>query len=161
MRLLNTNKDFDPGRGPVTYLENHDHSTFTAAVGGRDVWWKEQPYLIALFTCPGAVMLHNGQEFGQAESMVEDDAGLPAAQRRVQPRPLRWPESGDATGRWLRGLIAGLARIRQEHRSLRSANFYPDYWDESWAGFNAAGFGADTGRQVIIYHRWGQAEDNA
>jgi pullulanase len=155
VRLLNTNKDFDLGRGPVTYLENHDHSTFTNVVGGRDVWYKMQPYLIALFTCPGAAMIHNGQEFGQSEFMVESDNGLPAAQRRVQPRPLRWQESTDGTGSGLRGLIARLAQLRKEHLSLRSPNFYPDYWEESWTGFNGAGFGVDTSKQVVIYHRWG------
>src|SRR6266545_3642338 len=155
MRLLNTNRDFQKDRGPVTYLENHDHSTFTNAVGGRNVWYAMQPYLIALFTCPGAVMLHNGQEFGQSEFLVEDDWNKPAELRRVQPRPLRWNESTDGTGTFLRGFIARLAQLRKDHPSLRSPHFYPDSWDEGWGTFNAAGFGVDTFRQVVIYHRWG------
>jgi hypothetical protein len=93
MRLLNSCRDFEDGRGPVTYIENHDHSSLTQAVGGRDVWWKMQPALIALFTCPGAVMLHNGQEFGQQELLWEDDSHAPPEFRRVQPRPLRWAET--------------------------------------------------------------------
>jgi len=156
MRLLNTCRDFDDGRGPVTYIENHDHSTVTQAVGGRDVWYKMQPALIVLFTCPGAVMLHNGQEFGQQELLWEDDSHAPPEFRRVQPRPLRWGESTDGTGAFLRGLIARLAQIRREHPALRSRNFYPDAWDEQQGAFNEAGFGVDTNRQVVIYHRWTQ-----
>jgi hypothetical protein len=100
-------------------------------------------------------MLHNGQEFGQSEFLVEDDSNKPAELRRVQPRPLRWAESSDGTGTFLRGFIARLAQMRKDHPALRSPNFYPDSWDETSGTFNAAGFGVDTSRQVVIYHRWG------
>jgi 1,4-alpha-glucan branching enzyme len=68
LRVLNSAKDFAPSKGPVIYLENHDHSSITWVAGGRDRWYRVQPYLIALFTCPGAVMLRNGQEFGHRAS---------------------------------------------------------------------------------------------
>ena len=64
VRVLDTNRDFEAGKGPVTYIENHDHSTVVNRVGGRRRWWKAQVPLIALLTTPGAVLIHNGQEFG-------------------------------------------------------------------------------------------------
>ena len=48
MRVLNSCKDFASGKGPVTYVENHDHMTITLIAGGRDKWYRTQPYMIAL-----------------------------------------------------------------------------------------------------------------
>ena len=42
----------------------------------------------------------------------------------------------------------------RSHPALRSGNFYPDPWDEHQGRFNEAGFGVDTAKQVVIYHRW-------
>jgi pullulanase len=56
LRVLNSAKDFAPDKGPVMYLENHDHSSITWIAGGRDRCYRVQPYLIALFTCPGALL---------------------------------------------------------------------------------------------------------
>jgi 1,4-alpha-glucan branching enzyme len=159
MRVLNAGKDFAPGKGPVLYLENHDHMTVTFVAGGRDKWYRVQPYLIALYTCPGAVMVHNGQEFGQSEYLPEDDSQLPADQKRVIPRPLRWAECDDAVGQMIRARYTRLARIRQEHPALRTPNFYPDSYDEGWTHFSPDGYGVDVDKQVVIYHRWGPAAD--
>ncbi len=159
LRVLNSAKDFGPDKGPVIYLENHDHSSITWVAGGRDRWYRVQPYLIALFTCPGAVMLHNGQEFGQSEEVVEDDSHEPPSRRRIQPRSLRWDQSEDAIGRRLRDKYALLARIRREHRALRSSHFYPDAYDERWTHLSPDGYGLDIDKQVLIYHRWGAASD--
>jgi 1,4-alpha-glucan branching enzyme len=159
LRVLNSGKDFAAGKGPVSYLENHDHMTVTFVAGGRDRWYRVQPYLIALFTCPGAVMVNNGQEFGRSEYLPEDDSNLPADQKRVIPRPLRWAQCDDAVGQLVRPKYALLARIRREHPALRTANFYPDAYDERWAHFSPEGYGVDVDRQVVIYHRWGPASD--
>lgn len=159
LRVLCAGKDFEAGKGPVVYLENHDHSTIMLSAGGRGLWYRTQPYIIALYTMPGAVMVANGQEFGRVEFLWEDDGGRPASERRVQPRPLRWAESQDGPGQALRDKYARLARIRADHPGLRTSNFYPDAYDEAWAHFGPGGYGVDVDKQVVIYHRWGAADD--
>jgi 1,4-alpha-glucan branching enzyme len=159
LRVLNSGKDFAGGKGPVMYLENHDHMTVTFVAGGRDLWYRVQPYLIALFTCPGAVMVNNGQEFGRSEYLPEDDSNLPADQKRVRPRPPEWAQCDDAIGHLLRDKYALLAGIRRAHPALRTPNFYPDFYDERWTHFSPEGYGIDVDKQVVIYHRWGPAGD--
>ncbi len=161
LRVLNSGKDFAPDKGPVVYAENHDHMTVTLIAGGRNQWYRVQPYAIALYTSPGAVMINNGQEFGRSEYMPEpgQDGNLPPDQKRVWPRPLHWDQAEDAIGHLVRDKYALLARIRREHPALRTFNFYPDYYDEQWAHFNSEGYGVDVDKQVVIYHRWGPAGD--
>lgn len=161
MRVLDAGKDFKSGKGPVIYLENHDHSTITLSAGGRGLWYRLQPYIIALYTSPGAVMVANGQEFGRVEFLWEDDHDKPAGQKRVQPRPLRWAEAEDAVGKALRDIYRRLARIRAEHPALFTLNFYPDSYEGGWARFGPDGYGVDVDKQVVIYHRWGPARDGA
>ena len=92
MRPMDTHRDFAPGSGPVAYIENHDHSTIVNKVGGSrtggDVrpnnWFKSQPYAIALFTLSGAILIHNGQEFGDEYYIPE------TGNDRVIPRPVNW-----------------------------------------------------------------------
>ena len=160
LRVLNAGKDFNAGKGPVTYLENHDHSTITLSAGGRGLSYRLQPYIIALYTTPGAVMVANGQEFGRVEFLWENDGDKPANEKRVQPRPLRWAEADDGPGQALRDKYARLAKIRADHLGLRSSNFYPDFYDEASAHFGPGGYGVDVDKQVVIYHRWGPAEDH-
>jgi pullulanase len=150
LRILNANLDFAPGKGPVTYIQNHDHSSIVHEVGGRGRWFKTQPAAIALLTSPGAVMLHNGQEFGQAESLPGSGDG------RVVPRPLRWqsdsPLGNDGIGKGLFGLYRQLIAIRNRHPSLRSPNFFP------WPTNHPEGYGVFPDQDVVVYHRWGPAE---
>jgi pullulanase len=155
MRILNSALDFNYPIGPVIYIENHDHGSVTCRVGGRDQWFKTQPYMIALATCPGAVMIHNGQEWGQFEDIWEDDSHAPPQDARVQSRPLDWGEATDQTGQVMEARYAFLMKLRQDHPGLRSPNFYPDYYDDRWVAFSPNGYGMDVGRQVAIYHRWG------
>jgi 1,4-alpha-glucan branching enzyme len=68
-RTLNAAYQFNYPISPVNYIENHDHSTVSYLVSGRANWWKTQPYLIALATCPGAGLIHNGQEWGLVEEL--------------------------------------------------------------------------------------------
>jgi pullulanase len=153
VRVLDAGQSFAPGRHPVTYVENHDHSTLVSRVGGRGRWWKAQAPLLALFTSPGAVLLHNGQELGRDEWMPEDGPG------RVQPRPLRWAQLHDEPGGRLFALHQQLVRMRQAHPGLRSANFHPSPYDARLDRFDAQGYGVDTARGLAIYHRWGKGAD--
>jgi glycosidase len=153
MRVLNTPRDFAAGKGPVPYVDNHDHSTVVNRVGGRGVWWKAQPALLALLTVPGAVLLRNGQEFG------EDDYVPDGGDNRVVPRPLHWELLQDQTGQWLFKLHQQLIALRKECPSLSGGNFYPGDYDEQWGHFNDQGYGVDVDKGVVIYHRWWQAAD--
>jgi pullulanase len=153
LRVLDTGFSFDADKHPVPYIENHDHSTAAARVGGRARWWKLQVPTIALYTCAGAVLLHNGQEFAQDESMPENGDG------RVLPRPLHWALGDDPTGQWLYYLHARLARIRREHPALRTHNFYPSPYDEKLTHFDDQGYGVNTDTDIVIYHRWGPGTD--
>jgi pullulanase len=161
MRILNAALDFNYPIGPVIYIENHDHGTVTCRVGGRDRWYKTQPYMIALATCPGAVMIHNGQEWGQFEDIWEDDQNAPPQDARVQSRPLDWGQQADALGTMLESRYAFLMALRRGHAGLRTPNFYPDYYDEQWTALSPDGYGLDVARQIAIYHRWGNNDAGA
>ena len=139
------------------FLGNHDHSHVTWQAGARAnrggmEWYRTQPYAIALLTCPGAPMIQNGQEFGEDHWIPEQDEGTG---RRVRARPLGWRLHDDAIGQALLRLYRRLIEIRRDYPALRSRNFYPEDWEEWQTRFNPAGFGVDTERQVVIYHRWG------
>jgi pullulanase len=149
VRALDATKDLSGDRRAIAYIENHDHSTVTGQTGGRGTWWRTQPAAIALLTAAGTPMIHNGQEFGDDYSFPEDGGG------RVAPRPLRWQQSDDDVGRRLQSLYGKLIAIRNAHPALRSANFYPDPYDERDRRFNAAGYGVDEERGLVIFHRWG------
>jgi pullulanase len=155
MRILNSSLDFNYPIGPVTYIENHDHGSVTCRVGSRDQWFRTQPYMIALATCPGGVMLHNGQEWGQFEDIWEDDEFAPPQDARVQSRPLDWGQAADSTGQTIKARYSFLLKIRDDHPGLRSPNFYPDFYDEQWTSFSPDGYGLSVQQQVAIYHRWG------
>jgi pullulanase len=151
----------DSRKAPTLYLSNHDHSHVAWQAGARDnsgsmEWYRTQPYAIALFMAPGVPMLQSGQEFAEDHWLPENDSGTG---RRVRPRPLRWSLADDPIGSTVRRLYARLASIRHDFPALRSTNFYPDYWDEWQTRFNPAGFGVDTARQVVLFHRWGQSAD--
>jgi hypothetical protein len=155
MRLLNSARDFGVGRVPTTYIENHDHAEVASNAGGRSVWYRTQPYAIALYTTSGAPLVFSGQEFGEDYWMPEMHEETETL-KRVVPRPKRWSALGsDGTAGTLRWLYGKLASIRHAHPALRSPNFYPDVWDESWCRFRG-GYGVDTERQLVVFHRWGQ-----
>lgn len=162
LRALDANRDFYPDKAAVTYIENHDHSTLVNMIGGnapgvsRDPHgYRSQPHAIALFSAPGTVMLHNGQEFGR-EAYLPEMGG-----DRVRSRPLRWEQRDDAVGQALGRLYRRLIRIRRQHPGLSSSNFHPRFVDASALGFDADGFGMDRGRQLLVFHRWGEGADGA
>jgi 1,4-alpha-glucan branching enzyme len=148
LRVLNAGLDFEEKKSPVIYIENHDHSQVAREVGGRELWYKTQAPAIALLTSPGAVMLHNGQEFG-------DDYFLPGSgDDRVLPRPLRWEErSRDFVGKRLYELYRRLIELRTEHPALRSDNVFPYPFN------HPDGYGVYPDLGAVIYHRWGRADD--
>jgi pullulanase len=160
IRALNASKDFGNGKGPVTYIENHDHGTLVNKIGGDFVgvdrtahWFRTQPYAIALLTAPGAVMIHNGQEFGDEYYMPNSGNG------RVIPRPLNWDRLGDNAGKTLSALYKKLIKIREDFIGLKSPLFHPDNYNERFIRFDKDGFGVDTERQIVIFHRWGTGKD--
>jgi pullulanase len=155
MRILNSSLDFNFPIGPVNYIENHDHGSVTCRVGSRSHWFKVQPYLIALAACPGAMLIHNGQEWGQFEDIWEDDNNAPYANRRVQPRPLLWAQAADTIGTAFISIHQLLLGMRQNHPGLRSPNFYPSFYDQQWTSLSPEGYGIDVNRQIVIFHRWG------
>jgi pullulanase len=165
MRMLDASRDFDSGRTAVTYLENHDHESFILNAGSREEWWRTQPYAIALLTAAGAPMIHNGQEFGEMYRMPEQDDQtappecLDPSRKRVVPRPLLWSQLNDTPGRTLFGLYQKLVSIRRNHPGLTSPNFHPRFWDESWTRRDEDGFGIDEDKQIVVFHRWGNASD--
>ena len=55
-------------------------------------------------------------------------------------------------------LFRRLIAIRHQHQGLTSPNFHPRGWDGSGQR-NSDGFGIDVEQQVIVYHRWGNADD--
>ena len=152
---MNSARDFDASVAPTIYIENHDHGTVTCRMGWRDRWYKAQPYMIALATCSGTVLMHNGQEWGQLEEVWEDDSNAPPQFKRVQSRPLRWSESDDAIGQIPQDRYRFLFGLRNRHNGLRSTNFYPNDYDWSLRNFSPEGYGIDEARQLVIYHRWG------
>jgi len=150
-------------RVATTYISNHDHSHVAwwagemTQSGGREWYWS-QPYAMALLTAPGAPMIQNGQEFTQDYWIVEWEDG---GNRRVHPRPLWWSLVGDRFGAASLAAYKKLTAIRHAYPALRSSNFYPARWQDWQTRFNPEGYGLDTARQLLIYHRWGQADDGA
>jgi pullulanase len=149
MRMLDSGRGFDGGRAPTIYIENHDHRRFMLKAGGRDYWYLTQPYIIALFTCAGAPLIYNGQEFGQDNDMPE------SGNNRVAPRPVDWSLQDRGPGPTLLARYRQMMQIRKDHPGLRSANFYPRNWNDLGTFPDLQGLGIDRSRNTIVYHRWG------
>jgi len=147
MRMLNSGRDFDAGRAPTIYVENHDHEAFVLKAGGRDSWALTRPYVIALFACRGAVLVHNGQEFGEDYWMPETGEG------RVVPRPLRWDRAEDGPGRASRAFYSKLIALRKVHPAMRGESFVPWEWDERRGVLDDEGLGVDVARNVALFRK--------
>lgn len=150
-------------KAPTLYLTNHDHSQVAWWAGegsdrGGMEWYRTQPYAIALLCAPGVPMLAAGQETAEDYWLPEDDAGTG---RRVRPRPLRWRLADDPIGVRLRAVYARLLALRQQYPALRSRNIYPRAWEEWQTQLDRDGFGVDTARQVVVFHRWGYSDAGA
>ncbi len=160
MRALNSNKDFAAGKVPVMYIENHDHRTLINKINNRyynrSLWWQTQPYMIALFTSPGAILLHSGQEWGEDAWMPEGHEEAASGISRVIHRAIHWFQAGDDFGKPLMHWYSKLAAIRSSHPALSSPNFYPA--DDYSTQFNDKGYGFHEDKQVVIFHRWDDTE---
>lgn len=154
MRMLNSGRDFGLDHVPTIYIENHDHRRFMLKAGGREFWYLTQPYIIALFTCPGATLIYNGQEYGAQNDMPESGEG------RVVPRPLDWEWLLHGEGPSVFAQYQRMMKIREKHPALRSKNFYPSNWDDSWTQLDSNGYGIDRDRNTVVYHRWADAPDD-
>jgi 1,4-alpha-glucan branching enzyme len=122
---------------PFQYLESHDHRRFInefglislrdllgEPYGNRDLFYKMQPYIIALYTGKGIPMLWHGQEFGE-------NWGLPGAGlgRNLFERPLHWEYFYDAPGKALVRLHRLMGSLRRAHRAFRSRGYFYYYYD--------------------------------
>lgn len=165
IRILNSNFQYAPEKGPVIYIDNHDHSTIVNTGGGRDRWFKSQPPAIALFTSPGAILLRNGQEFGEDYHLPDNDENEPCENIRVRPRPLRWEFSTDSIGRTLYSIYQRLISIRKAHPTLRALTGPPNVFPGEGQNFqnhfddDGVGYGAFPDKDVVIFHRFGRGMD--
>lgn len=120
------------------YIENHDHSRFignfgTTTVenndllkeGRRELWYKVQPYLIALFTAKGIPFLWQGEEFCENYCMPRDGRG-----RVLLFRPMRWDYFYDPYGKSIADLVRKLIRLRRSERRFRhGGHYFFNHWD--------------------------------
>jgi pullulanase/glycogen debranching enzyme len=144
------------GKVPTIYLGNHDHADVAWQAGAKHnagalEWYSTQPYLIAMLTAPGGVLIKNGQEFAEDYWIPEDDKG---SSRRVQPRPLHWDYPKDKFGKALGDVYTKLIKLRHNYEVLRADGFYPERWEEWQTRFNPVGVGIDTERHLLVYRRY-------
>jgi pullulanase/glycogen debranching enzyme len=161
LAVLNNSQYVNGDKIATMYLSNHDHSTVAWQAGSNSLegafkWFRTQPHVIALLTSNSTPLIGSGQEFAEDYWIPEDDHG---SGRRVRPRPLRWTEVSDSYGSNLHSLYRTLLKLRQAHPALRSPNFYPPTWADWQTQRDQDGFGVDTTTGVVVYHRWGPADD--
>jgi 1,4-alpha-glucan branching enzyme len=128
-----TNGDSIP-KSALQYIENHDHERFLCnfgvvnrddagsplfAEGNRDLWYKLQPYLIAILMSKGVPMLWQGEEF--AENCSLPDTGTA---RVALLRALRWDFFYDASGQGIVQLVRKLLRIRRTRAHVRRGSYF-------------------------------------
>ena len=156
LNALNNRKYLnDPEKVPTLSLGAHEHLELDYEPREHDglAAYRTQPLAIALFTGTATPMLQNGQEFGEEHLSSLEERGTG---RRGSNRPLCWKAAGDGMGRALIKLYRRLSEIRREYPGLRSRGMYPDLWETWQTQLNPFGVGLDTGRQLAIYHRWGE-----
>ncbi len=133
---------------PFQYLESHDHSQLISFVGvtrdnpedvpfgDRSLFYKLQPFAVALYTCQGIPMLWQGQEFADNWTLP------PSGRRRISfLRNMHWEYFYDQPGVALIRLYRILGRLRRTRRSLRSRQSYYYYQHSRPAD------------QILAYHR--------
>ena len=115
----------------LQYIENHDHERFVCNFGiissdnvllqkgDRDLWYKVQPYLIALLTAKGIPLLWQGQEFGENYWLPHEGWG-----RVKLHRPVRWDYFYDSIGKRVIALVRKLTKLRQQGSQFRRGNHY-------------------------------------
>jgi maltooligosyltrehalose trehalohydrolase len=137
---------------PFQYLESHDHSQLIVFAGtnsdpgpmpdgNRDLFYKLQPYAIALYTCQGIPMLWQGQEFADSYNLPDNGE----ARIRMR-RDTHWEYFYDLNGQPLIRLYRLLGQLRRSSRALRGSDSYY-YYEQSHRQ-----------NQVIAYHRHAPAQ---
>lgn len=85
--------------------------------------------------------------------MPEDDKFTEV--KRVTPRPKHWDRAEDGLGRWTGELLTRLPRMRRD----RPYSACPACTQAVGHGIDTSpydnGYGIDTDRQTVVYHRWG------
>lgn len=136
---------------PFQYLESHDHSQLIVFAGtnndggplpegNRDLFYKLQPYAIALFTCQGIPMLWQGQEL--ADNYNLPDNGMARVHLR---RDTHWEFFYDQSGQPLVRAYRRLGQLRRSSRALRGTQSYYYYLQSHQQ------------TQIIAYHRYAPA----
>jgi maltooligosyltrehalose trehalohydrolase len=136
---------------PFQYLESHDHSQLIVFAGtsgsgplpdgNRDLFYKLQPYAIALYTCQGVPMLWQGQEFADGYNLPDDGSARVHLMRQTH-----WEYFYDDDGKPLIRLYRRLGALRRNSRALRGTSSYY-YYQQSHQQ-----------NQVIAYHRYAPAD---
>ncbi|MGO9312000.1 MAG: alpha-amylase family glycosyl hydrolase [Syntrophobacteraceae bacterium] len=131
---------------PFQYIETHDHSqliTFAGTEpdgflprGDRSLFYRLQPFVIALYTLQGIPMLWQGQEFADNYNLPDSGSARIGLRRDVH-----WEFFYDDFGSPLVRLYRRLGELRRSHRALRSRESYY-YYEQSLQG-----------NQIIAYHR--------
>ncbi|MBF0456675.1 MAG: alpha-amylase [Nitrospirae bacterium] len=114
------------------YIENHDHSRFCCNFGtisrdynelfkegDRSLWYKVQPYLIAILTAKGIPMLWQGQEFCENYYVVGDGLG-----RVRMMRPIRWEYFYDDYGKQTISLVRKLIKLRKTRQQFLNGDYF-------------------------------------
>lgn len=136
---------------PFQYSESHDHSqliVFAGTVqdpgplpeGNRGMYYKLQPYAIALYTCQGIPMLWQGQEL--ADNYNLPDNGLARVHLR---RDMHWEFFYDQDGQPLIRVYRRMGQLRRASPALRGTQSYY-YYQQSHQN-----------NQIIAYHRYAPA----
>jgi len=118
----------------LQYIENHDHYRFVCNFrtisrdgndllkeGDRSLWYKVQPYMIALMTARGIPMLWQGQEFCENYFLPESGMG-----RVVMFRPMRWDYFYDSTGKNMVSLVRRLLKLRKKTQFQNGDHWFYD-----------------------------------
>jgi len=116
----------------IQYIENHDHSRFIwnfgkvfrdhelFQEGDRNLWYKVQPYLIALLTAKGIPLIWQGQEFGENYYLPY----YSSAARTMLFRPVRWDYFYDPIGKSIIALVRNLIKLRLEQSQFRNGEYF-------------------------------------
>jgi 1,4-alpha-glucan branching enzyme len=132
----------------LQYVENHDHSRFLCNFihieqsdllrqGDRSLWYKLQPYIIALLTAKGIPMLWQGQEFG--ENYFVPDSGWG---RVMLLRPVRWDYFYDPVGKAVIALFRKMLVLRKSCAEFREGEHY---FHNHYDNYQSKG--------VLLFHR--------
>ena len=127
---------------PFQYIESHDHSRFIVEFGqerltdllgqpygNRSLFYKRQPYVIALHTANGVPMLWQVQEFGGNWAVRGSGIG-----RNVFKRPLHSKYFYDRRAKALIRLHRIMGELRLSHRAPAQPGFFYYFSDENHWG---------------------------